>query len=54
MERRFAALVLLYPVSDMARNQGTTLFVIEQESYQGKAPLDCMKEDLAVMKERGY
>lgn len=41
-------------ITDMARDQGTTLFVIEQESYQGKTPLDCMKEDLGVMKEWGY
>jgi sugar phosphate isomerase/epimerase len=41
-------------ITDMARDQGTTLFVIEQESYQGLTPLDCMKEDLAVMKSWGY
>ena len=29
-------------------------YIIEQESYQGKAPLDCAKEDLAVMKSWGY
>ncbi len=29
---------------------GTWLMVIEQESYQGKTPLACVKEDLAVMK----
>lgn len=33
---------------------GTKHFIIEQESYQGKSPLDCMKEDLAVMKKWGY
>src|SRR5687768_4839370 len=33
---------------------GTKHFIIEQESYQGKTPLDCMKEDLAVMKKWGY
>jgi sugar phosphate isomerase/epimerase len=41
-------------VTDMARKMGTRLFVIEQESYQGKSPVDCMKENLAVMKEWGY
>jgi len=41
-------------ITDMARDQGTTLFVIEQESYQGLTPLDCMKENLAVMKSWGY
>lgn len=33
---------------------GTTEFIIEQESYQGKSPLDCSKEDLAVMKNWGF
>jgi len=41
-------------ITDMARDQGTTLFIIEQESYQGLTPLDCMKENLAVMKSWGY
>lgn len=36
------------------KSGGTTQFIIEQESYQGKAPLDCIKEDLAVMKKWGY
>lgn len=33
---------------------GTRVFIIEQESYQGKLPLDCMKENLAIMKQWGY
>ena len=33
---------------------GTKHFIVEQESYQGKTPLDCIKEDLAVMKKWGY
>jgi hypothetical protein len=41
-------------ITDMARDQGTTTFVIEQESYQGMTPLDCMKENLAVMKKWEY
>jgi sugar phosphate isomerase/epimerase len=28
--------------------------IIEQEAYQGMAPMDCMKENLAVMKTWGY
>lgn len=36
------------------KSGGTTQFIIEQESYQGKAPLDCIKEDLAVIKSWGY
>ncbi len=33
---------------------GTKVFIIEQESYQGKAPLACLQEDLDIMKKWGY
>jgi sugar phosphate isomerase/epimerase len=33
---------------------GTRHFIIEQESYQGKTPLDCCKADLDAMKKWGY
>lgn len=33
---------------------GTTCYIIEQESYQNKTPMDCVKEDLAIMKKWGY
>jgi sugar phosphate isomerase/epimerase len=33
---------------------GTTCYIIEQESYQGKTPMECIKKDLAIMKEWGY
>lgn len=42
-------------VTDLGKKSGGThQFIIEQESYQGKTPLDCAKEDLAVMKKWGY
>jgi len=42
-------------VADLGRKSGGTKhFIIEQESYQGKSPLDCAKEDLVVMKKWGY
>ncbi|MES2331767.1 MAG: TIM barrel protein [Bacteroidota bacterium] len=42
-------------VTDLGKKSGGTLhFIIEQESYQGKTPLECMKEDLKVMKRWGY
>jgi sugar phosphate isomerase/epimerase len=42
-------------IVDLAKNSGGTMhFIIEQESYQGKTPLDCAREDLKVMKEWGY
>ena len=33
---------------------GTTCYIIEQESYQGKTPLECVKKDLEIMKSWGY
>jgi sugar phosphate isomerase/epimerase len=40
---------------DLGRKSGgTTQFIIEQESYQGKTPIECVKEDLAIMKQWGY
>lgn len=42
-------------ITDLCKAKGGTLhFIIEQEAYQGIAPLDCVKEDLAVMKSWGY
>jgi sugar phosphate isomerase/epimerase len=33
---------------------GTKVYIIEQESYQGKTPMECIEEDLKVMKSWGY
>lgn len=42
-------------ITDLGKKSGGTLhFIIEQESYQGKTPLECVKEDLKVMKSWGY
>lgn len=41
-------------VIDLGRKNGTIHFIIEQESYQGKKPIDCMKEDFEIMKKWGY
>ena len=42
-------------ITDLGRRVGgTTHFIIEQESYQGKTPLECAKEDLDIMKSWGY
>jgi sugar phosphate isomerase/epimerase len=49
-----AGIVPVKEVIDMGRKTGTIHFIIEQESYQGKTPLDCAKEDLAIMKKWGY
>ena len=39
---------------NIALRLGTTHFIIEQESYQGKTPLACAAEDLKIMKAWGY
>lgn len=36
------------------KSGGTKHFIIEQESYQGKTPLECAKADLEQMKKWGY
>jgi len=42
-------------VTDLGKKSGGTRhFIIEQESYQGKDPLDCCKADLEIMKKWGY
>ncbi len=42
-------------IIDMGKATGGTIhFIVEQESYQGKEPLDCMREDLAIMKKWKY
>jgi len=42
-------------IVDLFREKGgTTEFIIEQESYQGKTPLECCQEDFKVMKSWGY
>jgi sugar phosphate isomerase/epimerase len=42
-------------VIDIGKKSGGTIhFIIEQESYQGKTPLESVKEDLQIMKQWGY
>ncbi|HZY39903.1 MAG TPA: sugar phosphate isomerase/epimerase [Mucilaginibacter sp.] len=46
------------PVHDIVKAArkmgGTSQFIIEQESYQGKDPFDCVKIDLQTMKKWGF
>jgi len=46
------------PVKDVVdlcrKSGGTKVYIIEQESYQGKQPLACVKQDLDIMKKWGY
>ncbi len=50
-----AGVVNTKEVIDLGRKSGGTIhFIVEQESYQGKTPLECMKEDYDIMKKWGY
>jgi sugar phosphate isomerase/epimerase len=50
-----AGIVNAKEVIDLATKiGGTQVYIIEQESYQGKTPMECIKEDLEVMKKWGY
>jgi hypothetical protein len=49
-----AGIVNVKEVIDLGRKWGTKHFIIEQEAYQGKKPLDAMKENLAIMTKWGY
>lgn len=48
----------IMPVKDIVKEArkigGTSQFIVEQESYQGKDPFDCVKIDLQVMKKWGF
>ncbi len=48
----------ILPVKDIVamgiKIGGTKDLIIEQESYQGKTPMETAKEDLAIMKGWGY
>ena len=41
-------------VKEARKNGGTSQFIIEQESYQGKDPFDCVKIDLQTMNKWGF
>ncbi len=42
-------------VIDLGRKSGGTIhFIIEQESYGGRPAMECVKEDLEIMKKWGY
>jgi len=41
-------------IDEGLKNGGTIHFIVEQEAYQGIPPMDCIREDLKVMKQWGY
>ena len=49
-----AGLIEVRKTIDLAKENGTTLFIIEQESYQGKTPMERMEENLDIMQSWGY
>jgi sugar phosphate isomerase/epimerase len=50
-----AGIVSLKNVIDMIKKKSKHVhYIIEQEAYQGKTPLECAKENLKIMKAWGY
>lgn len=49
-----SGLLPMREIIDLARDSGTKLFVIEQESYQGKTPMECMELNFKALKAWGY
>ncbi len=50
-----AGIVNVKEVIDLGKNSGgTTQFIIEQESYQGKTAIESVKQDLEIMKKWGF
>ena len=48
-------IVSVKEVIDLCRKSGgTEHFIVEQESYQGKTPMESIKQDLKQMKAWGY
>lgn len=47
-------LIPVKEIMDLGRQWGTLHYVIEQEAYQGIKPIDCMKENIAIVKKWGY
>ncbi len=41
-------------VIGLGKEGGVKYMIVEQEAYQGKAPIDCAKEDFEAMKSWGY
>jgi sugar phosphate isomerase/epimerase len=41
-------------IVDYGRKTGTKYFIIEQEEYQDKTPLECAQQDFEVMKKWGF
>ena len=50
-----SGIVEVKAICDLGRKSGGTKhFIIEQEAYQGKTPMECIKTDLDRMKSWGY
>ncbi|MGQ9619556.1 MAG: sugar phosphate isomerase/epimerase family protein, partial [Bacteroidales bacterium] len=48
-------IVNIREVLDLAKKiGGTKVFIIEQEAYQSKTPMECVKADLEIMRKWGY
>ena len=41
-------------IDESVKTGGSIHLIIEQESYQDKTPMECVKENLKIMKKWGY
>ncbi|MFT3949674.1 MAG: sugar phosphate isomerase/epimerase family protein [Agriterribacter sp.] len=49
-----AGVIPVKEIIDLGRKSGTKHFIVEQESYQGKTPMESIDQDLKIMKKWGY
>lgn len=49
-----AGVIPVKEIIDLGRKSGTKHFIVEQESYQGKTPMESIEQDLKAMKKWGY
>ncbi|WP_240628037.1 sugar phosphate isomerase/epimerase family protein [Terrimonas sp.] len=49
-----AGVIPVKEIIDLGRKSGTKHFIVEQESYQGKTPMESIAQDFKIMKKWGY
>lgn len=49
-----AGVIPVKEIIDLGRKSGTKHFIVEQESYQGKTPMESIEQDFKIMKKWGY
>lgn len=49
-----AGVIPVKEIIDLGRKSGTKHFIVEQESYQNKTPMESIEQDFKIMKKWGY